>query len=286
LASEFGNGPIVLFLLNQGADVSLIAHSGSLNHKSMGLQGNVARRFLGDVTQRPTDAVDSYIHARRVEAEKEEMEALRELERLGLMSNEDLPDLPTLQVRDADLQQGDAEVIDEHIDDARGTCDVLESLNQESGWVSSGDEEMTWKYANVDTLPGGTFLSKVAPLRPRDLVKPPPEPALRTQLNARSEKLRGVVRRPAGTGDSALTTAARAGHADICDLLVRFGADGNAQDGNGETALCVAARFGHVDACRVLLTSHPPHNVHAAAVKAAEESGSEAAVRLLRGYEV
>ena len=68
-----------------------------------------------------------------------------------------------MQVKDADLQQGDAEVIDEHIDDARGTCDVLESLNQESGWVSSGDEEMTWKYANVDTLPGGTFLSKVSP---------------------------------------------------------------------------------------------------------------------------
>lgn len=279
LAAEAGNGTAVMFLLEHGANVFLVAQNGSLDHKSMGLHGNVARRFLHNVTERPTNAVDNYMYVRRLEDEREELDALEELERLAEETEEWV-----VQVDPNELQEGDALVIDEHIsDDVRRRSDTDNVLSQPSDDEDQEDQD-DWLYA--DMLPGGTFLSRVAPLRPQDLAKPPLDPEMHQKLIAQSEKLRGVTRRPAGAGDTALTIAARGGHADICELLLHFNADSNAADGNGETALGVAARRGHVEACRALLSRHPSRQSHAAAVKAADEAGCESVARVLRGYDV
>jgi len=279
LAAEAGNGAAALFLLDNGAEVSMIAHNGKLCHESMGFTENVARRFLINVTGKPTNAVDTYMHMRRVQDEKEEQDLLRELEQLEDNNDWGGSTFPS-------------ETLDAEMMDACGLppatqIDTTATREEDNYGEEEEEEEVDEDYwYRVDTLPGGTFLSKVAPLRPRDLAKPPPDPKIRKMLIAQSEKLRGITRQNAGAGDTALTIAARKGHADVCDLLIHFGADATIPDGNGDTALIVAARCGHVKAVQTLLTMHPCRQAHAAALQAAEQAGSEATMHMLRGYDV
>ncbi|KAL3698169.1 hypothetical protein R1sor_012245 [Riccia sorocarpa] len=53
--------------------------------------------------------------------------------------------------------------------------------------------------------------------------------------------------------NTALTEAARSGHAEICKLLLREGADVLTRSANGETALYIAAHYGYPAALEVML---------------------------------
>jgi hypothetical protein len=274
LAAEVGNGAAALFLLEHGADVHLLSHcqDGELNHASMGMSETVARRFLHSVTELPTNPVDSFMRqARRQDAEAARVE--KELERLAQEAEEEEDDQQGFGMWGTDSVRQEAQSFEDF---------VQWTISAEPSDSEDEDDDP----ACVGMLPGGTFISKVAPLRPKEMAKPSPDPSLRNAWIAQSENLRGVVRRLAGAGDSALTIAARGGHADVCELLLHFGADSHIADGNGETALGVAARCGHVEACQVLLTRHPTPQAHAAALQAAEQSSSEAVARMLRGYYV
>jgi hypothetical protein len=279
LAAEAGHGAAALFLLEKSADVNLVAHTGKLDYKHMGLRETVTKRFYHKMAEPPTNVVGKYMQSRRREDDREELELLEELERLAAEEEEECP------VSDrASEGEPDSDAVAHECRSQSSQVSEVALLGERMDWVQVDGEHMDW--AQVDMLPGGTFLSKVAPMRPQDLAKPPPEPEVREKLIVQSERLRGVARHLCGVGETALTTAARSGHADICELLLHFGADGSMADGNGGTALSVAARCGHTDVCRVLLTQRPSRHAHAVALKAAEEAGCEAAVRFLRGYEV
>ena len=58
-------------------------------------------------------------------------------------------------------------------------------------------------------------------------------------------------------GATPLMRAAFAGHTDVCALLLRHGASGTAQDADGETALHKAAAQQHVAAYTALLAACP-----------------------------
>ncbi len=53
-------------------------------------------------------------------------------------------------------------------------------------------------------------------------------------------------------GITALHGAAYEGHADVVEVLLKYGADINAKDGDGDTALDVAISKGHAEVARVL----------------------------------
>ena len=70
-------------------------------------------------------------------------------------------------------------------------------------------------------------------------------------------------------GDTALTTASRYGHIEICKLLIENGAEVDTADENGVTALMMASHRGHIEICRLLIEK-------GADVNATDEDGDTA----------
>lgn len=56
--------------------------------------------------------------------------------------------------------------------------------------------------------------------------------------------------------DRALLAAAGQGHARICDILLKAGADKHAKNAKGETPLIAAAKEGHIETAKMLVVKH------------------------------
>lgn len=290
LAAKAKNADAALFLLERGANVSLLAQTGTFDHEAMGLRSNATRQFLKNATLSPINPIDNFMKNHR---RLEEQAFLSYQEELGTHDDDPLSWQSSrdwiASMGEGMLERSTSPVVDENIVDGIpkiSFSNLIDNASEQGSELPSaaasemGSQDEDWAF--LDEM----FLSAVAPLRPQDLAKPLPELEIRRRLIAQSERIRGVIRRSGGSRDSALTIAARGGDAHICELLLRFGADSNIPDGNNESALVAAARCGHVEACRVLLTCHPSHSTHDAALQAAEKAGSEAVARVLRGYKV
>ena len=96
-----------------------------------------------------------------------------------------------------------------------------------------------------------------------------------------------TARDPEEDGDfTALFFAATAGHADICDILMQFGANvSQVSSTDGSTPLCCAVAHGHYAACQVLIEAKsdvnhmvtPREEADSNAAQNGTEQGSDAA---------
>lgn len=167
-----------------------------------------------------------------------------------------------------------------------GEDDVEDEARYQAGWgEEEEDEEEDDREASVYGE-GNVFISKVAPLRASDMARGSIVGEELAARRARSAFLRKIERKQGGTGDTALTLAAKGGHARTCELLLFYDADPLAVDGFGEAPLAAAARLGHLDTCQALLRSIPDPAAQQEALQVAEAHSREACATLLRGYAV
>jgi len=148
------------------------------------------------------------------------------------------------------------------------------------------EEEEYEREATGFTPPPNLFLSKVAPLRKQDMAQDPLSPEDLSKVKSQAETLRNLKPALGGTGDTALTLAARHGHYAVCELLLVYQADVNLKDKSGDTAVEISAREGHHEVCKVLMQGCPSEEVHQSALKLARAYGKEGTTAVLRGYEV
>ena len=97
-------------------------------------------------------------------------------------------------------------------------------------------------------------------------------------LDAEPEAVNAVDRSPFGGGYNALMYAAYAGHLELCQLLLRHGADVSAENDEGCSALFLAAQQGRADVVAQLLE-------HGADASATVGNHGLCAVDAARGYE-
>lgn len=280
VAAEAGNSGAALLLLEHGADAEAVAHPAGVSTTDVVLKDQVVNTFLHRSTGNP---VDGYVKYRRKCDEQELKDILTDnldedsqepwatmsegvspTRFFGSLTIHTVSEVPSPVTSPVGITKADLDP-----DDSRDSDDSEYHVDlDEPEWFN------------------GKWFSRVAPLRPRDMAKPPPDAETLKVLQSQAEIMRGVVPKPKGTGDTALTIAARGGHADLCELLLQYSTAGGAlvPGRDGETALCVAARMGHVEACRVLLSSRPTPAVHKDALRIAEAHAQEATAGILRGY--
>eukprot|EP00928_Gymnodinium_smaydae_P061726 TRINITY_DN45749_c0_g1_i1.p1 TRINITY_DN45749_c0_g1~~TRINITY_DN45749_c0_g1_i1.p1 ORF type:complete len:458 (-),score=85.89 TRINITY_DN45749_c0_g1_i1:90-1382(-) len=316
IASAAGNVDAAEVLIDFGADVQAVARGDSASAKAMGLEKKVLSTFLYGHNR---TVMDDYVAFRRKEGalrcedstfENESdvfalVEALHQPVPPEAQSNADLdeeveavhqasgPELLLPTAAAATPMETDPSITPEAAFQAP-TRSLTIDWGDESAPDSDGESQSDSPEA---FLPEGLWLSSVAPLRGIDTA---PSPLSAERLSAREpqkRRLRGVDERCAGDGDTPLLAAARAGHRDMCELLLWHGADLDARDSVGDTALMAAARAGHVEALRPLLAcaAHAAAGGCAqagaareqdrrAALQLAEVCAHEAAARVLRGY--
>ena len=87
-------------------------------------------------------------------------------------------------------------------------------------------------------------------------------------------------------GETALYRAARYGHTDSIELLIKAGAKIDIQKNDGNTALYWAARYGHTDSLELLIKAgaslDTPNNRGKTALTLAEEEGRTDIIELLK----
>lgn len=277
LAAETGNADVAQALLEGGANL----HDLARTELPLATLGNkrVAETF---VQRRGCNPLEDYIKYRRAKIVREGR----------LDKTQDLI---------FELEHEFAEELSQDSDQVAAPTDVQESdqlaaptvviTGPDSGTVITGPDSGSYVSETSESFEpayygeGKYFMSKAAPLRPRDLARPLPAGVALEAVMENSAVLRGVQPRFHGSHASVLVVAARAGHSSVCRLLVEHQADASAADGNGETALEVAASTGHFAASEALLAGEvPTPQSHGAALSAAEALGREDVVQLLRGY--
>jgi len=87
----------------------------------------------------------------------------------------------------------------------------------------------------------------------QQILQSPPPPS--------SQSVNPTLNLSMGPGRSAAFEAAEEGHAQVLELLLKAGANPNAQNGYGRTALMEAARMGHAEAVKVLISNGADINV-------------------------
>mmetsp|Transcript_120222 Transcript_120222/g.221110 ORF Transcript_120222/g.221110 Transcript_120222/m.221110 type:complete len:400 (-) Transcript_120222:26-1225(-) len=280
VAAEVGNSGAALLLLEYGADAEAVAHLGGVAVTEAALKDQVVNTFLHGNTG---NAVQSYMKYRRTRDEQELKDAL------GGADPEEVQPWVSFENSMADRKLGQTlhKVRSESGSPEQAPPGLRKESLQPDRYEDGSEGSEEYEDEGEDEIRLSKYhLSRVAPLRPRDYAKPPLEPEELSVLREEAEALRQVVAHPKGSGDTALTIAARGGHADLCELLLRYSRDGavSTPGRNAETALCAAAREGHVEAVRVLLSAYPAPEVHQDALRIAEAHGQEGTARVLRGY--
>lgn len=266
VAAELGSVDVAEVLLGMGADLFAVAKG---QEPSPGQMGLTSRRVYDTLVQgKRYDPVLNY-------TERQRAADLAEAERALQEQKEVIDEVDLHEAETAELS-GTAEI-------PSTPTILLGGLLQD--YEGSSEEASEIHDDFYDYGQGKYFLSRVAPLRPQDLARPPPTGAARQEHERKAQALRRVGPAFDGSCDTALVVAARGGHTEFCKLLLRRGADASAEDGKGESALEVAAHAGHYKTCEALLAGRPPApGAHARALAAAEAVGFQEVAMLLRGY--
>eukprot|EP00746_Dinoflagellata_sp_MGD_P010659 gnl/MRDRNA2_/MRDRNA2_122080_c0_seq1.p1 gnl/MRDRNA2_/MRDRNA2_122080_c0~~gnl/MRDRNA2_/MRDRNA2_122080_c0_seq1.p1 ORF type:complete len:424 (-),score=69.17 gnl/MRDRNA2_/MRDRNA2_122080_c0_seq1:128-1360(-) len=287
LAAESGARDIMSMLLANGADVNAEALSAEVNEDAMGMDREVVNQFF---KQKLRSVLPDYIKHRRKLAyqEEESYEVSQDLEGYEDIVEAELPGAPPQQV------DGLPDTLPDSLPDTLSQlefADLKEPIpespireGKEAGESPVGRHSFS-KSSVVTEL--GFFLSRVAPLRPRDTAKGRKltEDELKVH-RAKGEALRKVKGLKSGTGDTALSLAADRGHSAACELLLVCRADVRMSNCSGETPLHIAARKGHHEVCRVLLRSCPHKAIVKSAMRTAHSYGNEACLSVIAGYSV
>lgn len=276
LAAETGNTDVAQALLEGGANVHALARTELPMRSEFDLGSKrVAETF---VQGRGCNPLEDYINYRRAKTVSEIQT------RKNSKTQELIFDLEhELAEEEGANHNGEVAVIlespqESNPDDA--AKDGIGGTEGSSYYSGSADSFEPSYYGE-----GKYFMSRTAPLRPRDLAKPLPTGVTLEAMMENAAVLRRMEPRFHGSHASVLVVAARAGNSSVCQLLVENQADASAEDGNGETALEVAASAGHYAVSEALLVGEvPTPQAHGAALSAAEALGRVDVVQLLRGY--
>lgn len=262
-AAELGHLAVSRVLLEFRADVNAVVCSERPTARAMGMRSSrVVDTFIQG---RGCNPVQDYMKHRRVQELVEEQRAAEE----QFLDLDEVCEETSFAEEQEDCQL--------RASTPSGNFRLVQSLgfDRDSSAVDSFEQEVygTGKY----------FMSRNAALRPQDLARPLPTGTDLEAREASSKVLRGTEPKFDGSHATALVIAARAGHSDLCELLLQHLADASAVDGNNETALEVAAHNGHYVTCEVLLSGQAPTpQAHGAALVAAEALGLQEIVMLVR----
>lgn len=272
VAAEAGSIEAVGLLLDHRADVNAAAalHPGVPSPQNVGLK---SRRAVNTyVLGHDGNAMDGYMHhCRRVQAEHDELQ--QALEERGLPNNR------------AGTEDGERLLI--RLGSGSGSSSTSSARGEAPDHDQSSEEESS-EGSHEDHYFISGYLSKAAPMRPRDMAHHRHyDSTVMEALKNQTAAIRQVKLRPESSGDSALAIAARNGHVDICRLLLARAANAGHQDAMDDSALSFAARCGNVEACRILLESAPPPSpkVLDGALRNAITHGEEAVAEMLHTYD-